>query len=67
MKFHIQTAIRMMQNIASIRDLANFSGLGVIFYASIEELPVIALGDVSRFSHSLPVSGKAGAIQIPNL
>lgn len=46
-----------MQNIASIRDPANFSGLGVIFYASIEELPVIALGDVSHFSHSLPVSG----------
>lgn len=64
MKFDTQIAIQMMQRIASDRDPTCFSGLGVIFYASATDLPVIALGDVSRFPHQLPVSGMDDIVRI---
>jgi hypothetical protein len=63
-KFNTQIAILMMQRIALDRDPTCFSGLGVIFYSSPEDLPVIALGDVSRFPHQLPISDMNDIVRI---
>jgi len=35
-----------------------FSGLGLIFYSSLSDLPIVALGDQSLFPHTLPVADR---------
>ena len=41
-----------------------FSGLGLIFYSSLVDLPVVALGDQTLFPQTLPVSDRQTLVSL---
>ena len=53
-------AFALLEQVAKQR-LADFCGLGVVFYRQLDSIPMLALGDQARCDLTLPVQG-TGAI-----
>lgn len=64
MSISLQRVLELMSDIASLRDRANFSGLGLIFYRPPLSLPVLPLGDAQQFPYRLPASGAGQMSQL---